>query len=203
MDLQNKPMPFDPKPIALEGRFARIEPLSPKHVDDVFVAGRDLDIWKYMPIPGFADIDDVKRWIEESQTRAAGGNEIAFAIIDKARNQAVGSTRFLDVRREHRGLEIGYTWLSTAAQRTAINTECKLLLMKHAIEDLGAMRVQLKTDFRNTRSQKAIERIGGVCEGVLRNHMLCWDGSVRDTVMYSVTNREWPAIKKRLNAMIL
>lgn len=202
MDLQKKPMQFDPKPIALEGRFARLEPLSLKHVDDFFVAGRDPDIWKYMPIPGFADFDDVKRWIEESNTRAAGGHEIAFAIIDTARNQAVGSTRFLDIRREHRGLEIGYTWLSTAAQRTAINTECKLLLMKHAFEDLGAMRVQLKTDSRNIRSQEAIERIGGVREGVLRSHMLCWDGSVRDTVMYSITDKEWPTVKAKLELRI-
>jgi N-acetyltransferase len=197
----NRPS-FETVPVVLAGRFVRIEALSVKHARDLFDAGKDADIWRYMPIPGFSDLDDVKRWIEESQTRAAGGSEIAFAIIDVARNQAVGSSRYIDIRREHRGLEIGYTWLGAAAQRTSINTECKWLLLKHAFEELGAMRVQLKTDSRNVRSQKAIERIGGIREGVLRNHMHCWDGSIRDTVMYSVTDKEWPDVKTRLESKI-
>ena len=126
----------------------------------------------------------------------------AFAIVEAASGRAVGSTRFLDILRAHRALEIGWTWVGASFQRTAINTECKLLLLGHAFDGHGAHRVTLKTDARNLRSQRAIERIGGVREGVLRRHRVCWDESVRDTVYYGIVDHEWPQVKARLEAKI-
>jgi RimJ/RimL family protein N-acetyltransferase len=114
----------------------------------------------------------------------------------------VGSTRYLDIRRENRGLEIGWTWLAAAVQRTAVNTECKYLLLRHAFETLGAIRVQLRTDLRNLRSQRAIERIGATREGVFRQERIMWDGYLRDSVFYSVIDCEWPAVKARLEARL-
>lgn len=146
-----------------------------------------------MPIAGFSNLEEVHNWILKSQT----SGDVVFAIIVKDTGLAVGSTRFMDIRREHRGLEIGWTWLAPGVQRTRVNTEAKFLLLKHAFENLGALRVQLKTDARNTRSQRAIERIGGVMEGVLRRHMKVWDGHQRDTVYYSIVDTEWPAAKER------
>lgn len=189
---------FHPIPIVLKGRFARLEPLAAAHAGGLYDAGRDPDIWRYMPNVVCSSLENVQTWIDDALARAAGGGEIPFAIIDLASGRAVGSTRYLDIRREHRGLEIGWTWLSRDAQRTAINTECKYLLLCHAFDTLGAIRVQLKTDSRNIKSQKAIERIGGLREGVLRQHMICWDGALRDSVYYSITDREWPAVKANL-----
>jgi RimJ/RimL family protein N-acetyltransferase len=126
---------------------------------------------------------------------------VAFAIVSAASGAAVGSTRFLNIERPHRALEIGWTWIGPAWQRSAINTECKLLLLGHAFEQLGAHRVTLKTDARNLRSQRAIERVGGVREGVLRRHRVCWDGFVRDSVYYGIIDGEWPQVKSRLEAM--
>ena len=116
--------------------------------------------------------------------------------------RVVGSTSYLNISRGDRGLEIGSTWLGRPWQRTGINTEAKYLLLRHAFEDLGAVRVQLKTDARNLQSQAAIERLGAVREGVLRKHMLVRDGHLRDSVMYSVTDDEWPAVKTRLEVLV-
>ncbi|HRJ48186.1 MAG TPA: GNAT family protein, partial [Opitutaceae bacterium] len=123
-----------------------------------------------------------------------------FAVIRRADGRAVGSTSYLDIAPEHRRIEIGWTWLGAEARRTAINTECKYLLLRHAFETLGCGRVQLKTDARNLRSQAAIERIGAKREGVLRRHLVMPDGFVRDTVMFSILAEEWPAVKARLEA---
>ncbi len=182
----------------LIGRHVRIEPLSPDHAADLLRAGEDGSIWTYMPNPVFREIDEVRDWIAAAETETKSGQQVAFAIIDTAACAAVGSTRFLNIRRPHRCLEIGYTWLAPSVQRSAINTECKLLLLEHAFETLGAVRVEFKTDGRNERSQRALERIGAVREGVFRRHMVMWDGFVRDSVYYSILDREWPAVKSRL-----
>lgn len=123
-------------------------------------------------------------------------------IIDQATNQVVGSTRFLDISSQHRQLEIGSTWLTPSVWRTRMNTECKYLLLKHCFEVLETIRVQIKTDRRNVQSQRAIERLGAVKEGVLRRHRILPDGYVRDTVYYSVIDEEWPAVKARLEAFL-
>lgn len=160
------------------------------------------EIWRYMPVTRPPDRDTMLSLIDKAWKAAAEGAEIPFAIIDDSTDRAVGSTRFLEIRRPDRALEIGWTWLAIPSQRTPANTEAKYLLLRHAFEDLGALRVQLKTDGRNERSQRAIERIGAVREGVLRHHRLMWDGVYRDTVYYSVLAPEWPAVKSRLEGLL-
>ncbi len=129
------------------------------------------------------------------------GTQIPFAIVHVASGAAIGSTRYLELRRAHRALEIGWTWIATAYQRTAVNTECKLLLLGHAFDTLGAVRVQFRTDLRNTRSQTALRRIGGRREGILRKSLILWDGFIRDSVYFSIVDDEWPAVKRRLLAV--
>lgn len=193
---------FDPRPVTLEGSGVRLEPLAPHHAKGLLAAGRDPEVWRFRPGEPFAVLDDVLRWIDAATTAVREGHEVVFAIVRLPDGEVVGSTRYLDVRRADRALEIGATWLAPAAQRTAVNTECKYLLLRHAFEELGAVRVQLETDRRNERSQAAIERIGAVREGVLRQHMILGDGFVRDSVMYSITDREWPAVEKRLEGLM-
>ncbi len=193
---------FDPVPVTLEGEAVRLEPLDSRHAADLFAAGRDEEIWRYMPRPAFCDAADVASWIAETLQAAANGSEIPFAIVDRASGRAAGSTRFLDIQRAHSSLEIGWTWLAKAHQRTRMNTECKYLLLRHAFEDLGAIRVQLKTDGRNLQSQRAIERLGAVREGTLRKQRRLWDGYVRDTVYFSVLDDEWPLVKQRLEEFL-
>ncbi len=193
---------FHPQPITLEGIHVRLEPLVARHAEDLFAAGSDEAIWTYMPRPVLQSVEDTLGWIKEAQGVAANGTQIPFAIIHRAGGKGIGSTRYLDIRREHRGLEIGWTWVGTAYQRTPANTECKYLLLRHAFEELGAVRIQLKTDLRNERSQRAIERIGAVREGVLRKHMALWDGFIRDTVYYSILDSEWPDVKHNLERLL-
>jgi RimJ/RimL family protein N-acetyltransferase len=193
---------MDPTSVMLLGKFVRLEPLTLEHAPALLEAGRDLEIWRYMPRVMPTELEEVRGMIREANAAEKAGSQLAFAIVDASSGRAVGSTRYLDIRREHKGLEIGWTWIGTAHQRSAVNTECKLLLMRHAFETLGAMRVQLKTDHLNVRSQRAIERLGAVREGVLRSHMVRPDGTVRDTVMYGITTAEWPTVKARLTEFL-
>ncbi|MGH6631190.1 MAG: GNAT family N-acetyltransferase, partial [Burkholderiales bacterium] len=128
----------------------------------------------------------------------SAGSDVAFATVRQSDGRVMGSTRFLEIRRPHRSLEIGWTWLAPEAQRTALNTEAKYLMLRHAFEALGAERVQLKTDARNARSRQAILRLGAVEEGTLRKYQTRFDGYVRDTVIFGITAAEWPAVKTRL-----
>jgi RimJ/RimL family protein N-acetyltransferase len=191
---------MDPRPIVLEGRVVRLEPLRLEHAEDLAAVACDEDIWRYMPLRTPRSVGDVRVMIEDALTRAGDGSEVPFATVVRESGRAVGSTRYIDIRRAHRGLEIGWTWIGREWQRTAVNTECKLLMLEHAFEALGAVRVQLKTDARNVRSQRAIERIGAQREGVLRAHMILPDGFVRDSVMYGITADEWPRVKTALIA---
>lgn len=195
------PPPFDPRPVTLVGAQAVLEALAEIHARDLLAAGRDEATWRYMPRPAPVTIPDVLAMIREAEAEVAAEREVAFAIVERSSGRAVGSTRFLDIQRAHRGLEIGWTWIGPPWQRTAINTECKLLLLAHAFEELGAHRVTLKTDGRNEASQRALLRIGAVREGILRRHRVCWDGFVRDSVYFGITDAEWPAVKVRLTAM--
>jgi N-acetyltransferase len=192
----------NPTPVILEGSYVRLEPLEIRHADDVFAAGRDESIWLYMPRPRLSSVADARQMIEAAQKLAAEGTQLPFAVVDRRSGRAVGSTRYLDIRPKDRGIEIGWTWLGVAVQRSPINTESKYLLLRHAFDGLGAIRVQLKTDLRNERSQRAIERLGAVREGVLRRHMILWDGFVRDTVYYSILDSEWPAVRRRLEGYL-
>jgi RimJ/RimL family protein N-acetyltransferase len=189
---------MDIHPIALMGRVVRLEPLSEAHVPDLTIAGADESIWRYMVYGGVGGKAQMREWVREILSRQARGTDLPFAVIHLGSGRAIGSTRYLDIQPQHRGLEIGGTWYGVAYQRSAVNTECKYLLLRHAFEVLGCLRVQLKTDLRNERSQRAIERIGAVREGVLRNHMILPDGHVRSSVYYSLLNLEWPAVKAKL-----
>ncbi len=193
---------MNPRPVILEGTHARLEPLAAAHAEALHDAGADPEIWRHLPRGPFRDVDDAKGWIAEAMAAAAQGREVPFAIVERASARVAGSTRYLDIRPADRGLEIGWTWIGAPWQRTAVNTECKYLLLRHAFEDLGAVRVQLKTDARNLRSQTAIERIGARREGTLRKHMAVRDGFIRDSVYFSVTDDDWPGVKARLEALL-
>ncbi len=189
---------FDPEPVVLAGDHARLEPLTLAYAGDLAAAGRDVEIWRYLPIAPPANSAENEAWIRAALKDAGDGGQVPFAVVESGNGRAVGSTRFLDIQRENSALEIGWTWLGKSWQRTAINTECKFLLLRHAFEDLGAVRVQLKTDGRNEQSQRAIERIGARREGVLRRNRRLWDGFIRDTVVFSILDSEWPGVKAKL-----
>jgi N-acetyltransferase len=189
-------------PVTLEGRVARLEPLEQRHAAGLLAVAQDRDIWRYMPSDPSGSPERMAAWIAAALRTQAAGTELPFAIVARATGEAVGATRYLNIVPRDRGLEIGWTWLGRAARRTAVNTECKYLLLRHAFETLGTIRVQLKTDGRNTVSQRAIERLGAVREGVLRRHMILEDGFQRDSVMYSIIAEEWPAVRTRLEGML-
>jgi N-acetyltransferase len=189
--------PMQVRPIVLEGRYVRLEPLGPSHAEDLLAAAGDVEIWRWMS----AELTTPERmaaWIAEAQALQQAGSALPFAIVDLASGRAIGSTRYLNIVPRDRGLEIGWTWLGRAYWRTAVNSECKLLLLSHAFDALGCIRVQIKTDRRNERSRRAIERLGAQLEGILRNHMIQPYG-LRDSAMYSITDAEWPEAKQRLS----
>jgi N-acetyltransferase len=186
-------------PLVLQGTAVRLEPLSPDHAHGLYNRGRNAADWAYMPRACFIDLADTRHWIEEALT-AEG--QLPFAIVETDKNRVVGSTRYLNIRPEHRSLEIGWTWLGQEWQRSAINTEAKLLLLSHAFDRLGCVRVEFKTDARNERSQRALLRIGATQEGVMRNHMIVQSDYVRDSVYFSVIAAEWPDVKARLQALM-
>ncbi|EPZ41012.1 GNAT family N-acetyltransferase [Alicyclobacillus acidoterrestris] len=188
-------------PVELVGERAKLVPMNSSHVEALFAAGRYPEIWTYM-FNQVADVEDIEHLVSSALSARDTGDEFPFVIIDQATNQVVGSTRFLDISSQHRQLEIGSTWLTPSVWRTRMNTECKYLLLKHCFEVLETIRVQIKTDRRNVQSQRAIERLGAVKEGVLRRHRILPDGYVRDTVYYSVIDEEWPAVKARLEAFL-
>jgi RimJ/RimL family protein N-acetyltransferase len=186
------------EPVTLEGALVRVEPLAHSHLDDLVAAAQDETIWAYMPVDPSVSREAMAAWIDAALAERATGSQLPFAIIARASGRAVGSTRYLTITPRDRALEIGWTWLGRDERRTGVNTECKYLLLRHAFEQLGAVRLQIKTDARNLTSQRAIERLGAVREGVLRKHMLVQHGHQRDTVMFSVVDDDWPAIKARL-----
>lgn len=186
------------EPITLEGAHVRLEPLALKHADDLFAAAQPDEIWEWLAAAPVKTREAMLDWIKRAEQDIAARTQIWFAIIRRANNRAVGVTSYMDIRPKDRGLEIGGTWLTPEVWRTAINTECKYLLLSHAFETLGCIRVQLKTDARNMRSQRAIERLGAVKEGILRKQMILYTGHQRDTVMYSIIDTEWSAVKARL-----
>ena len=196
-------MTFDPKPVLLEGRHVRLEPLARAHLPAFVVAGSDAGIHQWALTKPLSDPAEMTAWFEEALRNQAAGIDVTFATVRRMDGRVVGSTRYMDIRRPHRSLEIGNTWLAPEAQRTPVNTEAKYLMLQHAFEALGAHRVQLKTDERNEKSRTAIVRLGAVFEGILRNYQTRpHDGYVRNTAMYSITASEWPAVKARLEAKL-
>jgi RimJ/RimL family protein N-acetyltransferase len=191
-----------PIPITLSNERVTLKPLAKEHAASYFVIGQEAAIWDYLSPEPFHTVADAERWIDTMFARRQRSGDVTFSVYDNASQQLAGSTSYLDIRPNDAGLEIGSTWYGKAFRRTHVNTAAKLLLLTHAFDDLGAVRVQLKTDARNTRSQSAIERLGAVKEGILRCHMIYPDGFVRDSVMYSITRNEWPDVRARLDAML-
>lgn len=190
------------KPVELVGRRARLVPLEKHHITALYQAAQHAEIWTYMPMD-IKTMEDMELLVDKALTAQEKGQEFPFVIHDQATDRIVGSTRFLDISILNRSLEIGWTWLSPEVWRTRINTEAKYLLLTHCFETLGTIRVQLKTDARNIRSQQAIERIGATKEGILRKHRIMHDGFVRDSVYYSVIFEEWTSVKQRLETLLL
>jgi len=182
-------------PVTLTGKHVRLEPMGEVHVHGLTKAGAgEGSIWEHML---YGDVDteaDMLAWVRDIHSRS----DLPFAVVHLESGKVAGATRYLNITPEHRGLEIGGTWYGLEFQRTAVNTECKYLLLQYAFEKLGCIRVQFKTDMRNERSQRAIERIGAKKEGVLRNHMILPDGRYRDSIYFSIVDTEWPAVKKQL-----
>lgn len=181
----------------MEGRWVRLEPLSLEHVPLLVPAASDQEIWRYLPV--LADTEEkLHAWAEDAIRNAHAGTELPFVTVERSTGRLIGSTRFMDIRLPHRGVEIGYTWLAKPWWRTPINSEAKYVQLRHLFEELGCIRVALKTDLLNLQSQRAIERLGAQREGVLRKHMIVQNGRVRDTVYYSILDDEWPAIRQRM-----
>ena len=188
-------------PVMLEGQQVRLEPLSPAYAESLIVAAGDGELWNstVTVVPSRATMD---AYIASALNAQAQGRELPFVIIQKSSGEVVGSTRFYDIAREDRRAEIGYTWLAASAQRTAVNTEAKLLLLTHAFERWRCIRVGFVTDVLNQQSQAAILRLGAKQEGVLRNHMAMPSGRYRDSVCFSIIEAEWPEVKARLEARL-
>lgn len=190
------------EPITLTGRIVRLEPLSEAHIPDLALVGLEEKIWHFMRYGNVETVEQLRTWVREILALQAQGTDLPFAVNYLATGHAIGSTRYLSIEYNDRSLEIGGTWYGLDYQGTLVNTECKYLLLRHAFETLGCVRVWLKTDPRNLRSQHAIEKLGAVKEGVLRNHMILLNGYIRDSVIYSIIPEEWPAVKAKLEARL-
>ncbi len=185
------------EPVTLTGRHVRLEPLSPDHHAALCQVGLDEELWRWIPAP-VRTPDEMRAYIETALREQAAGTALPFATIDQSSGRAIGSTRYGNIDRANRRVEIGWTWVAVPWQRTAANTEAKYLMLRHAFETLGSIRVELKTDSLNERSRNAILRLGAKEEGTLRNHMITASGRIRHTVYFSVTDAEWPAMRASL-----
>jgi N-acetyltransferase len=185
------------EPVTLEGRHARLEPLTKAHLARLAAVGLDEELWRWIPT-AVRTREEMAAYIETALDEQRRGVSLPFAIVEKATSRVIGSTRYGNIERTHHRVEIGWTWVAREWQRSAINTEAKYLLLKHAFESLGCMRVELKTDSLNEQSRNAILRIGAKEEGVFRNHMITASGRIRHTVYFSIIDSEWPPVKARL-----
>ena len=190
-------------PVTLTGKYVRLEPMTEAHIPGLAEIGVGHDFWDFMVYGRMETEEDMRGWVREILSRAEKGADLPFVAIHLASGRVAGATRYLNIMPKDRGLEVGGTWYGLEFQRTPVNTECKYLLLKHAFETLDCIRVQIKTDLRNERSQKAIERIGAVREGVLRNHMILPDGRIRHSVFYSILDSEWGGVKKMMEEMFV
>ena len=187
------------EPVVLEGSRVRLEPLEARQLDDLRAVAFDEPVWRWT-IMGPQDEPGLRRWLDAALANQEAGTERPFATIDLATGRAIGSTRFMSIVPEHKRLEIGWTWIGVAYQRTGVNREAKLLQLTHAFETLEANRVEFKTHARNDRSRNALKGIGASFEGVFRHHTIMPDGSLRDSAWFSILAPEWPLVKARFEA---
>ena len=185
------------EPVTLRERGVRLEPLALAHEDGLRAAAADGELWK-LRVTSVPEPQDTRAYIETALTMRADGNRFAFAIFDDATGQVLGSTSYHDILPAVKRVEIGYTWYRKSVQRSHVNTTCKLLMMGHAFDQLGCNVVGWRTDNYNFASQRAIERLGAKKDGVIRGHALRRDGTIRDTVMYSMRSGEWPEARAQL-----
>jgi N-acetyltransferase len=181
----------------LEGRLVVVEPLTRAHAEGLRLAAADAAVWRWMTAPAH-EPEGFDPWLEAALAAAEEGTEAPFAILLRESGEPVGSTRFMTLRPEHRGLEIGWTWHAPRVWGTGVNVETKLLLLAHAFETLGCMRVEFKTDARNERSRGALEALPARFEGIFAKHMLVRGGEVRDSAYYAITDDDWPAVRANL-----
>jgi RimJ/RimL family protein N-acetyltransferase len=191
------PIPTSVEPVTLSGKVIRLEPLGLEHLDGLAEIGLDPALWTWIGFP-VRTKDDLRRYIEDALRDREAGRAMPFATIEQQSGRPIGSTRYGNIDLFNRRVEIGWTWVSPAWQRSAVNTEAKLLMLEHAFERLGCNRVEFKTDSLNVQSRNALLGIGAVEEGTLRNHMVTESGRLRHSVYFSVIASEWPAVRERL-----
>lgn len=189
------------EPVMLRGSIVRLEPMTAEHVDALALVGLEPELWRWIP-DQVATREEMRAYVTAALEELRRGVSLPFVTIANANNQVIGSTRYGNIDMANRRVEIGWTWITSAYQRTAVNTEAKLLLLSHAFETLKVNRVELKTDALNQRSRAAIARLGAVEEGIFRKHLVTQTGRVRDTVYYSIIEVEWPAVKARLLTLL-
>jgi N-acetyltransferase len=190
------------EPVTLEGAHVRLEPLSlERHAAGLLEIGLDPELWRWT-VSKIESSEELRRYVGRALQDRAEGRALPFATVERASGRIVGSTRFMAIAAAHRRVEIGSTWIARPWQRTAINTEAKYLMLRHAFETWGCLRVEFKADVRNERSRRALLRLGCVEEGTYRKHLITERGTVRDSVYYSVVDDEWPAVKARLEGLL-
>jgi RimJ/RimL family protein N-acetyltransferase len=189
--------PLQIQQVTLQGRHIRLEPLTLNHLDGLCEIGLDPDLWRWIPAP-VKSRDDMRDYIRLALQWQTDGTALPFATVDQSSGRVVGSTRYMNIDKPNRHVEIGATWIGRPWQRTVVNTEAKYLMLCHAFETLGCFRVELKTDALNQQSRSAILRIGASQEGIFRKHVVCADGRLRDSVYFSIIDSEWPEVKARL-----
>ena len=185
----------------LEGAQVRLEPLSLGHVDALCAVGLDPDLWQWIPTQ-VRDRAEMRAYVEEALAQQRQGLSLPFATLLKGSGQAIGSTRYMNIDLKNRRVEIGATWIGRPWQRSAVNTEAKYLMLRHAFDAMKCIRVELKTDVLNERSRSAIKRLGAKQEGILRRHVITANGRARDTVYYSILEDEWPTVRVNLEARL-
>jgi N-acetyltransferase len=184
-------------PVILSGRHVRLEPLTLAHTERMFSAAADQELWRWT-LTQIASMEDMRSYVEAALEAHRAGTALPFATLDASTGEIIGSTRFGNIDMSNRRVEIGWTWLRRDRQRTACNTEAKYLMLRHAFDVLGCIRVELKTDALNQQSRAAILRIGAIEEGILRAHLITASGRIRDSAMYSILDREWPIVRESL-----
>lgn len=188
-------------PVTLEGQAVRLEPMTIDHVVALARVGLEPELWRWIPTP-VTTVEDMHAYVARALDEARRGVALPFVIVDRASGQIIGSTRYANIEATHWRLEIGWSWITSSHQRTRANTEAKLLLLTHAFDTLGAIRVEFKTDAQNQQSRSALGRIGAIEEGTFRRHFVTQSGRVRDTVYFSIIDAEWPAVRERLKLML-
>lgn len=192
---------MDIRPVVLDGVHVRLEPLSLDHLPALIEVGLEPDLWRWTT-QVVRTSEEMEEYVRGALAEQAAGRVLPFATMEKASGRVAGSTRFAAIEPLHRRVEIGWTWLAPPWQRTVLNTEAKYLMLRHAFERWGCVRVEFKTDVLNTRSRQALLRIGAKEEGILRSHLITATGRVRDTVYFSVTAAEWPAVRAALEGRL-